>query len=95
MLFNDPVDQGEELVIHGGLVFHWWRGSSLIFCLIILPTISKIQFTNKLYYFVKETTKYNRLMNYYGEICNNMEKPTLNSMREVETASTLFYYEVN
>jgi GTP1/Obg family GTP-binding protein len=50
--------------------------------------------TNKLYYFVAETTKYNRLMNYYGEICSTMEKPTLNSMREVETESTLFYYEV-
>jgi len=48
----------------------------------------------KLYYFVIETTKYNRLMNYYGEICTTNEKPTLNSMREVETASTLVYYEV-
>ncbi len=50
--------------------------------------------TEKLYYFVAETTKYKRLMNYYGEICTAKEKPTLNSMREVETASTLFYYEV-
>ena len=50
--------------------------------------------TNKLYYFVAETTKYSRLMNYYGEICTTKEKPTLNSMREVETASALFYYEV-
>ncbi len=48
--------------------------------------------TEKLYYFISETTKYNRLMNYYGETSTQREKPTLNSMREVEASSTLFYY---
>jgi hypothetical protein len=51
--------------------------------------------TNKLFYFITDTTNNSRLMNYYGEVSTNKEKPTLNSMREVETASTLFYYEVN
>jgi hypothetical protein len=50
--------------------------------------------TNKLFYFVADTTRNSRLMNYYGEVSSGKEKPTLNSMREVETASTLFYYEV-
>jgi hypothetical protein len=33
-----------------------------------------------------------RLMNYYGELCGSNEKPTLNSMREVEKTSTLYYF---
>jgi hypothetical protein len=35
---------------------------------------------------------YNRLMNYYSEDCSIIEKGTLNSMREVEAAATMFYY---
>ena len=43
-------------------------------------------------YYVVDTGKYNRLMNYYGEPTAKDEKPTLNSMREVESASNLYYY---
>lgn len=39
------------------------------------------------------TTKtYNRLMNTYGEVCTDLEKPTLRSMRDVESAANMFYY---
>ena len=43
-------------------------------------------------YYVVDTEKYNRLMNYYGEPTAKDEKPTLNSMREVESAANLYYY---
>ena len=43
-------------------------------------------------YYVVDTEKNNRLMNYYGEPTAKDEKPTLNSMREVESASNLYYY---
>ena len=44
-------------------------------------------------YFVIYTTKtYNRLMNTYGEVCTDLEKPTLRSMRDVESAANMFYY---
>ncbi len=46
----------------------------------------------KLFYYIQNTDKYNRLLNYYGEYCTPKEKATLNSMREVEAASSLFYY---
>lgn len=45
-----------------------------------------------LYYYIMDTKKYTRLLNYYGENCTPQEKPTLNSMREVEKSSTLYYY---
>lgn len=45
-----------------------------------------------LHYYVWNTKKSARLMNYYGEHCSRTEKPTLNSMREVENTSTLYYY---
>lgn len=45
-----------------------------------------------LHYYVWDTKKGARLMNYYGEHCSRTEKPTLNSMREVEKTSTLYYY---
>lgn len=35
---------------------------------------------------------YNRLMNFYSEVCSPTEKGTLNSMREVEASATMFYY---
>lgn len=46
-----------------------------------------------LFYYVVNTDKCNRLLNYYDKYINDKEKPTLNSMREVETASALYYYE--
>ena len=45
-----------------------------------------------LYYYAANTKKYARLMNFYGEHCTRTEKPTLNSMREIENTSTLYYY---
>jgi len=48
--------------------------------------------TLPLHYYVWNTKKSSRLLNYYGEHCNRTEKPTLNSMREVEKTSTLYYY---
>lgn len=43
--------------------------------------------------YASETTKtYNRLMNTYGEVCTDLEKPTLRSMRDVESAANMFYY---
>jgi hypothetical protein len=46
----------------------------------------------QLRYYVYKTDKYNRLMNYYGQHCSDMEKATLISMREVENAANMFYY---
>lgn len=40
----------------------------------------------------KSLEKYNRLMNYYSEECSLTEKGTLNSMREVEAAATMYYH---
>ena len=48
--------------------------------------------TKQLRYYVLNTEKYNRLMNYYGEDCSDLEKATLNSMREVENAANMYYY---
>jgi hypothetical protein len=45
-----------------------------------------------LYYYIKNTENYNRLLNYYNEYCTPKEKPTLNSMREVESTSSLYYF---
>jgi hypothetical protein len=46
----------------------------------------------KLTYYVPSTDKCNRLMNYYGEFVSDDEKATMNSMREVENASNMYYY---
>ena len=46
----------------------------------------------KLKYYVYKTDKYNRLMNTYGEVCADFEKATLRSMREVESAASMYYY---
>lgn len=43
-------------------------------------------------YYVYKTDRYNRLMNTYGEVCTDSEKPTLRSMREVESAANMYYY---
>jgi hypothetical protein len=48
--------------------------------------------TLPLYYYIWDTKKGARLLNYYGELCSRAEKPTLSSMREVENTATLFYY---
>ena len=51
----------------------------------------------KLRYFISDMNRYrknfNRLMNIYGENCVDTEKATLQSMREVEKAASLYYYE--
>ena len=44
-------------------------------------------------YYVIKTDKYNRLMNNYGDYCTDAEKPTLRSMREVESTAGMFYYD--
>jgi len=46
----------------------------------------------QLRYYVLKTDKYNRLMNSYGESCNDFEKATLRSMREVENAANMYYF---
>lgn len=46
----------------------------------------------QLRYYVYTTKQYNRLMNYYGQVCSDIEKATLSSMREVENAANMFYY---
>ena len=43
--------------------------------------------------FRKKDQKYNALMGYYGGDCADTEKPTLTSMRDVEGAANMFYYE--
>lgn len=43
-------------------------------------------------YYVVETKDYNRLMNTYEVSHSSNEKPTLRSMREVESASNMFYF---
>ena len=48
--------------------------------------------TKQLRYYVVKTDRYNRLMNTYGEDCDDSEKATLRSMREVESAANMFYY---
>lgn len=46
----------------------------------------------QLRYYVYTTERYNSLMNYYGEYCTDIEKATLNSMREVESAANMYYF---
>ena len=49
---------------------------------------------NKLYYYVPAVAEdKKRLLTYYGEFYGDKEKPTLNSMRDVEQSSTVFYWE--
>lgn len=54
-----------------------------------------ISLENKpLVYYIGEKMKekFNRLMNYYHAYCTPKEKPTLNSMREVEQSATIYYF---
>ncbi len=45
-------------------------------------------------YFINDIglERFNRLLNYYDKFCTPKEKPTLNSMREVERAATIYYF---
>ena len=55
---------------------------------------SKATQDNKpLRYYVLETGKYSRLMNGYEQLHIESEKPTLRSMRDVESAATMYYKE--
>lgn len=45
-----------------------------------------------LFYYIVDTSNYNRLINYYDKFVSSHEKPTLNSMREVESPAQLYYY---
>jgi len=44
-----------------------------------------------LYYYIANTKDHKRLLNYYGQPSNGTDKPTLNSMRDVEQSSTVFF----
>lgn len=48
--------------------------------------------TKPLRYYVVGTEKYNRLINAYDQPHEDDEKPTLRSMREVESSANMFYY---
>ena len=44
-------------------------------------------------YYVFDTSKYGRLMQYYGQPTQLNEQPVLNSMREVEASASMYYWE--
>lgn len=59
-----------------------------------INTWKSIAKDDKLFYFVHAIADdKKRLLTYYGEYFGDKEKPTLNSMRDVEQSSTLFYWE--
>lgn len=59
-----------------------------------INTWKSIAKNDKLYYFIPTVTDVKkRLLTYYGEYYGDKEKPTLNSMRDVEQSSTVFYWE--
>ena len=59
-----------------------------------LSTWKDLASTGKLFYHIKDRTNGNQtLLTYYTDFANKTEKPTLNSMRDVEQASSLFYWE--
>ena len=61
----------------------WWK--------VLAAKPKPLLFKGPLYRSAKETKNY--LMSYYGQLgARDTEKPTLNSMREVESASNMFYY---
>lgn len=53
----------------------------------------KARTEKELRYFVIDTEKYGRLMQYYGEPAKINEQPVLNSMREVEASASMYYWE--
>lgn len=56
-------------------------------------SLSKEEKTLTYYTNERGLERYNRLLNYYHLYCTRREKPTLNSMREVEQASTIYYFD--
>ena len=59
-----------------------------------ISTWKSIAKSDKLYYYVPSVADdKRRLLTYYGEYYGDKEKPTLNSMRDVEQSSTVFYWE--
>ena len=59
-----------------------------------INTWKNIAKDDKLYYFVLSVADdRKRLLTYYGEDHTDKEKQTLNSMRDVEQSSTVFYWE--
>ena len=61
----------------------WWK--------VLAAKPKQLLYKGPLYRSKKETSNY--LMSYYGQLgARETEKPTLSSMREVESASNMFYY---
>ncbi len=61
----------------------WWK--------VLAAKPKQLLYKGPLYRSKKETSNY--LMSYYGQLgARDTEKPTLSSMREVESASNMFYY---
>lgn len=61
-----------------------------------INTWKNIAKDEKLYYFVPAVADdKKRLLTYYGEYYGDKEKPTLNSMRDVEQSSTVFIGRVS
>lgn len=58
-----------------------------------ISTWKEIAKDENLYYFVTNTENNKRLLSYYGQPITGKEKPTLNSMRDVEQSSTVYLYE--
>ena len=58
-----------------------------------LSTWKEIAKDQNLYYFVANTENNKRLLSFYGQPVTGKEKPTLNSMRDVEQSSTVYLYE--
>lgn len=58
-----------------------------------ISTWKEIAKDKNLYYFVANTENNKRLLNFYGQPVTGKEKPTLNSMRDVEQSSTVYLYE--
>ena len=55
-----------------------------------ISTWKEIAKDKNLYYFVANTENNKRLLNFYGQPATGKEKPTLNSMRDVEQSSTVY-----
>lgn len=58
-----------------------------------ISTWKEIAKDQNLYYFVANTENNERLLSFYGQPVTGKEKPTLNSMRDVEQSSTVYLYE--
>ena len=58
-----------------------------------ISTWKEIAKDKNLYYFVANTENNKRLLSFYGQPVTGKEKPTLNSMRDVEQSSTGYLYE--